>query len=487
MLSMNLWLVFSLSVAFALVLSVLLALVLNSIFYDGSNNLLLLGAVVIPLVDAPIVTILLIIMIRELHGSRQQLEKRVKERTAELEISNNSLMQEIDSREKLQSQLAQAQKMESVGRLAGGVAHDYNNMLGIILGYTQLAMDNVPPSDPLYNDLQEILDAARRSSDITRKLLAFARKQTVEPRVLDLNEVLEGMLKMLKRLIGEDIKLIWLPKDGLQMINIDPSQIDQVLANLCVNARDAIADVGQITIKTDNVSFDETYCAEHVEYAPGEFVLLAVSDNGSGMDRETHEHIFEPFFTTKEVGEGTGLGLATVYGIVKQNNGFIIVNNGQGKGTTFNIFLPRYEGKADTPGVENTGAPTPQGCGETVLIVEDDHNVLMMVKRMLEHLGYRVLKAGSPSHAMRLADEHAGDIDLLLTDVIMPKMNGRDLANHLHGHYPDLSVLFMSGYTADVIAHRGVLDEGVNFIQKPFSPEALAIKVNTALGQNKAS
>lgn len=267
--------------------------------------------------------------------------------TAKLEKSNNELKENHEKREKLEAQLIQAQKMESVGRLAGGVAHDFNNMLGVILGHAELAMEELDRDQPIYNDLQQIQQAAKRSTEITKQLLAFARKQVVSPKVIDLNETVAGMLKMLLRLIGEDIDLAWIPGKGLWPIKIDPSQIDQILANLCVNARDAITGVGKITVETKNCSLNEEYCSTHAGFVPGQYVKIGVSDNGSGMDKETVSHIFEPFFTTKGVNEGTGLGLATIYGIVKQNNGFVYVYSEQGQGTTFSIYLPRYMGKTN--------------------------------------------------------------------------------------------------------------------------------------------
>jgi len=384
--------------------------------------------------------------------------------------------------EKLQSQLLQAQKMESVGRLAGGVAHDYNNMLSVIIGYAELAIDKLAPDDPLHADLQEIHRAAKRSRDITRQLLAFARQQTIDPKVLDLNEAVESMLKMLRRLIGENIDLSWEPGSGLWPVKIDPTQLDQILANLCVNARDAIADVGKITIKTNNVRFDEDYCAGHAGLAPGEYVLLAVSDDGRGMDKETLDKIFEPFFTTKDVGEGTGLGLAMIYGIVKQNEGLINVYSEPGEGTTFRIYLPRHA--EVTKRIEKYEAEEiPVGAGETVLIVEDEVSILELTKMILERFGYVVLEASSPNEAIALAKEHPGEVHLLITDVVMPEMNGRDLAEKLRTDYPKLKVLFMSGYPANVIAHHGLLEVGVNFIQKPFSSRDLAVKVRETLGK----
>ncbi len=388
-----------------------------------------------------------------------------------------------ETRRKLELQLLEAQKMESVGRLAGGVAHDFNNMLGVILGNAELALAGIPPDDPLHEDLEQILDAARRSTDITRQLLAFARRQTIDPKEIDLNETVEYILKMLRRIIGEDIDLSWQPGPGRMPVFMDPSQLDQLLANLCVNARDAIDGVGKLTIETDNITFDRAYCDDHAGFVPGDFVLLAVSDDGHGMDKDTLDNVFEPFFTTKEVGKGTGLGLSTVYGIVKQNDGFINVYSEPGKGTTFRIYLPRHEGEAGL--IEAQGvAETPTSRGETVLIVEDDFSILKLAQRILENLGYTVLAASTPGRAEALAEEHAGHIHLLITDVVMPEMNGRDLAESLKAHYPTLKVLFMSGYTSNVIAHRGVLDSGVNFIQKPFSTRDLAVKVREALNRD---
>ena len=380
----------------------------------------------------------------------------------------------------LEAQLQHSQKMESVGRLAGGVAHDFNNMLGVILGHSEIALGQVEPAHSIHAHLDEIRKAAQRSADLTRQLLAFARKQTIAPQVLDINETVEGMLKMLRRLIGEDIDLAWQPKADLWPVKVDPSQIDQILANLCVNGRDAIADVGKITIETGNGAFDADYCALHSGYLPGEYVRLAVSDDGRGMDKETLAQVFEPFFTTKGVGAGTGLGLATVYGIVKQNDGFINAHSEPGQGTTFAIYLPRYAGKAEE--TRSDGAAQPLGRGhETILLVEDERAILEMTAEMLELHGYVVLAASTPGEAIRLAREHAGAIHLLITDVIMPEMNGRDLAKNLLSFYPHIKRVFMSGYTANVIAHRGVLDAGVHFIQKPFSIKELAAKVREAL------
>ena len=381
---------------------------------------------------------------------------------------------------KLEAQFQQAQKMESVGRLAGGVAHDFNNMLQVILANTDMALGEIPPDSPLRESLQEVRNCAGRSADLTRQLLAFARRQTIAPKVLDLNETVGSMLKLLRRLIGDDIDLTWLPAQGLGLVKMDPTQVDQILANLCVNARDAIEGVGKVTIETANIVFDAAYCADHPGYAAGEYVRLAVSDNGCGMDKATVAQIFEPFFTTKGLGEGTGLGLATVYGIVKQNHGFINVYSEPGHGTTFTLYLPRHAGEAAATGTATAAKPQ-RSSGETVLLVEDEPAVLTIARMILERLGYAVLTAGTPSEAIRLAGAHAGEIHLLITDVVMPEMNGLDLEKRLLSLHPKLKCLFMSGYTANVIAHHGVLKAGVNFIQKPFSMGDLATKVRTTL------
>jgi PAS domain S-box-containing protein len=387
---------------------------------------------------------------------------------------------------RLEDQLRQSQKMEAVGRLAGGVAHDFNNMLGVILGHTEMAMEEVGPSQPLFADLKEIRAAADRSADLTKQLLVFARKQTVVPKVLDLNNTVEGMLKMLRRLIGEHIDLVWLPGKGLWPVKIDPSQIDQILSNLCVNARDAIDDVGKMTIETGNVAVDEAYCEDHMDCISGDFVLLAVRDDGCGMNQQTRENLFEPFFTTKQVGSGSGLGLATVYGIVKQNSGFINVDSEPRQGTTFKIYLPRHRGQAEYKQKKRPTEPTARG-HETILLTEDEPAILKMTTKMLEQQGYTVLAAGTPSEAVHLADSHPGEIHLLMTDVVMPEMNGRELYKNLLTGHPKLKCLFMSGYTANVIAHNGVLDDGVDFIQKPFMKQDLVVKVQETLERKQGT
>ena len=386
----------------------------------------------------------------------------------------------------LEAQLQQSQKLESVGLLAGGVAHDFNNMLGVILGTVEMAVEELDASQPLHADLLEIRRAAQRSADLTRKLLAFARQQPVETRVLDLNETVPGMVTMLQRLIGEDIQLAWQPAAALWRVTMDPSQIDQILTNLCVNARHAISDVGVITIATANRVIDDAFCAVHADAMPGHYVRLTVQDTGCGMDAVTLSRIFEPFFTTKPRGEGTGLGLASVYGAVRQNDGFITVDSTPGQGTTFAIYLPR-----DTSwlaAVHRSGAVEAVGRGtETVLLVEDEPAMLRLVTRSLGGQGYTVLAADGPSAALRLAEEHPGDIHLLLTDVVMPAMNGRDLAAAIRKVRPGIRQLFMSGHAADVITHRGMLQHEVPFIQKPFVPGTLAVRVREVLDQHRAS
>ncbi len=390
-----------------------------------------------------------------------------------------------EERQKLQAQLQQAQKIEAVGQLAGGVAHDYNNELSVIIGFTELAMEDLDPIEERYGHLKEVLSAAHRSADITRQLLAFARKQTVAPKVLDLNATIANMLKMLKRLIGEGIDLSWMPGTDVWSIKIDPYQIDQILANLCVNARDAIENVGKISIETKNLSFDKSYCADHAEFAPGEYVLLAISDDGSGMTAETMKKIFEPFFTTKALNQGTGLGLATVHGIVKQNNGVINVYSEPAKGTTFKIYLPRYKGQS-VEILSKSTSTIPSGHGETILLVEDDISILNLQQKILEEMGYDVLAANSPNEAITLAEERADEISLLLTDVVMPEMNGRELSVQLQLLCPQIKTIYMSGYTANVIAHHGVLEEGVSFISKPFTKQELASKVRETLDSSPA-
>ncbi len=384
-------------------------------------------------------------------------------------------------KEILQNQLAQAHKLESIGRLAGGVAHDFNNMLGVILGHAELASAKLAPAHPLHADLESIRKAAQHSADLTRQLLAFARKQTISPRVLDLNRTVEGSLNLLRRIIGEDIALDWKAGANLGQVRIDPSQIEQILTSLAVNARDAIKSGGRISIATQAVTLDEARCQEHSGLEPGEYVVLTFSDDGCGMDRETLARIFDPFFTTKELGQGIGLGLATVYGIVRQNDGMIDVASAPLAGTTFTLYLPRAAG-APSAAPAQKQAESARGGSETILLVEDEPALLEMGKAMLERLGYRVLAAHTPGEALKLARENAGEIQLLMTDVVMPEMNGRELAKRLLALYPEIRRLFMSGYTADALAHHGVVEEGVYFLQKPFTLKELSARVREVLG-----
>ena len=388
-------------------------------------------------------------------------------------------MRAEDAEGLMEERLRQAQKMETVGRLAGGVAHDFNNMLQVISSYAELSLSLLGPGQVLYTYLQDIKRAAQRSAEITGQLLAFARKQTVTPAVLDPNEALRKSQQMLQRLIGEEIRLAWIPGPDIGRVRMDPAQLDQILANLSVNARDAIGGVGTLTVETSNVVLDETYCASRPGFTPGRYVQIAVSDDGRGMDRETIAHLFEPFFTTKEIGKGTGLGLATIYGIVKQNSGFINVYSEPLHGTTFKVYLPRVDGPVTAEG--ETRAGPPRGGTETVLVVEDERAILELARTSLQKLGYTVLTAGSPEEALHQSGARDGSIQLLITDVVMPQMNGRELAEKLVTARPGLKCLYMSGYTGDAIAHRGVLDKGTHFISKPFSLTALAEKVREVL------
>ncbi|MCX6544082.1 MAG: PAS domain S-box protein [Acidobacteria bacterium] len=382
----------------------------------------------------------------------------------------------------LEARLQQAQRMGLVGSLAGGVAHEFNNMLTVILGHTEIALDGVDQTDPLHADLVAIRTAATRSADLTRQLLAFARKQTVAPRVLDLNAVVASTLKMLERLIGENIRLQWQPGTGLWRVKVAPSQIDEVLTTLCVNARDAINGVGTITVATGNTVLD-TAGANAAGVTPGEYVRLCVGDDGCGMDHETLAHIFEPFFTTKAVGMGVGLGLPSAYGAIKQNGGFIQARSEPGVGTTLEVYLPRHVATAIATRTEGV-AESPQRGRETILLVEDDPSVLKLTALILRRLGYAVIEAGTPGDAVRRAMEHGDHIDLLMTDVVMPEMSGQTLAKELLSFCPHLKHLFMSGYASDVIAHGGRVEDGTRFLPKPFSIDELAAAVREILSRD---
>lgn len=381
-----------------------------------------------------------------------------------------------EEKHKLLLQLYQTQKMESVGRLAGGVAHDFNNLLGVILGHCELAGMKLAPEDPVSKHLEEIQNAGEKSAQLTRQLLAFARKQTILPKVLNLNDLIENMHKLLQRLIGENIELEWNPGLNIWKVSMDPTQLDQILVNMCVNSRDAISGAGKITLHTENCVVDESYAAWNPELLPGEYVKLEITDNGCGMDKETQLNIFEPFFTTKEIGKGSGLGLSTVYGIIKQNNGYIKLYSEPGNGTTFKIFLPRCE-KEETQSSKDKITHESLKGNQTILLVEDDIALLDLEKIMIESFGYNVYAVSSPADAIRFIETGENKVDLLMTDVIMPEMNGKELYKKIAGIEPGIKCLFISGYTADNISKHGVLDEDAGFIQKPFSIFQLGIKI----------
>lgn len=383
-------------------------------------------------------------------------------------------------KKKLQDQLNHAHKLELVGRLASGVAHDFNNLLMGIMGYADICRDGLTDDHPVRSYLNEISREATRSANLTRQLLAFARKQPLAPRILNINDAINDLTKLLRRLIGRNIELVLTPGAGLWNVRLDPSQIDQILTNLCVNSRDAITGTGRITIETANCTLDRNYCNGHEGATPGDYVVLSITDNGSGMTKDIIDHIFEPFFTTKEAGAGTGLGLATVSGIVRQSKGFIDVRSEPGSGTVFRIHLPRVNEPIPRPPArlpENA----PRGRGETVLLVEDEQALRMVCGIFLKTLNYRVLAAANPEEALIIASQTPDDIHLLLTDVIMPGIDGLQLADRLKSIKPGIAHLFMSGYTVDVISRRGVADAAAHFIQKPFSREDLARRISTLL------
>jgi signal transduction histidine kinase len=380
----------------------------------------------------------------------------------------------------LQEQFHQSQKMEAIGQLAGGIAHDFNNLLTIIKGYSQLSLIELKENDPMREGIEEIKRAADRAADLTRQLLAFSRRQILEMKILDLNTVLRNLDKMLRRVIGEDIELVTLMADDLGRVKTDPGQIEQVIMNLAVNAKDAMPKGGKLTIETANVELDETYARSHVAVIPGRYAMLSVSDTGVGMTAEVKEQVFEPFFTTKEKGKGTGLGLSTVYGIVKQSGGNIWIYSEPGQGTTFKIYLLRVDEpleelkeKAEVKGI-------PRG-SETILVVEDEEKVLKLTVQILRGQGYAVLEAPHGDDALLVCEQHEGPIHLMLTDVVMPNMSGLELAKRLKAFHPEMKVLYMSGYTDNAIVHHGVLEKGMNYIQKPFTIEGLARKVREVL------
>ena len=382
--------------------------------------------------------------------------------------------------QKSEEQLLQAQKLEAVGRLAGGISHDFNNLLTAIMGYSELTLRQLPPNDPLCRNIQEIKRASERAASLTRQLLAFSRKQVMQLRVFDLNVVVRDIERMLLRMIGEDIDLRTILQEDLGNIKADPSQIEQVIMNLVVNSRDAMPKGGKLAIETARVYLDETYAQNHIEPAPGVYVMLAVSDSGVGVSEEVRQHIFEPFFTTKEPGKGTGLGLSTVYGIVKQLGGHVWVYSEPDKGTTFKVYLPSVIEEADEYQQPTAPATVPDGT-ETILLVEDAEAVRHLARDVLKSRGYNVFEAADAATAHSICRRYQRAIDLLLSDVVMPLRSGVDLAKELLEIHPEMNVLYMSGYTEDTVVHHGVLDPGVNFIQKPFSADVLAIRVREVL------
>jgi PAS domain S-box-containing protein len=393
-----------------------------------------------------------------------------------------AFVSDISQRKRLEEQLVHAQKMEAVGRLAGGVAHDFNNMLTVISGYNRMILDELSPLDPLRGNAEEILKAAGRAAALTNQLLAFSRRQIMRPSVLDVNAVIASTEKMLRHLIGEDIQLMLNPARDAGNIRADPVHIEQAVVNLAVNARDAMPAGGRLAIETANVRLDETYARTHPGVQPGEFVMIAVSDTGHGMDAETRRHIFEPFFTTKETGKGTGLGLATVYGMVKQCGGDIWVYSEPGQGTTFKLYFPRVADPLDHSAAGEADPPRAFS-GETILVVEDEETVRELTVRMLQCIGYKVLTAATGAEAVEISQAHAGYIALLLTDVVMPSMSGTQLADTLLAARPGMKVLYLSGYTENTVVHHGVLDPGVDFLPKPFGREALAKKIREILAR----
>jgi signal transduction histidine kinase len=438
-------------------------------------------------------------MVEKLRESQRELERKVQDRTAQLEEANRRLellseshaeRRSVAERERedalealhnTEKQLVQSQKLEAVGRLAGGISHDFNNLLTVILGYTDISKRSLEEGDPLLRNLEEISKASERASSLTRQLLAFSRKQVKQPKVFDVNTVVSDHRKMLRRMIGEDVELRVSLEPELGNIKADPVQLEQVIMNLVVNARDAMPKGGKLSIETSNVYLDESYARDHVSVVPGEYVMLAISDTGCGMDEETRQQIFEPFFTTKEPGKGTGLGLSMVYGIVRQSGGNIWVYSEEGTGTTFKIYFPRVTAEAQEYKRTNGAAEVPKGC-ETILLVEDAALVRTLARQVLETAGYRVLEAASAEAALNVCEGINGTrIDLLLTDVVMPGMSGNEMSKILLARQPDMPVLYMSGYTDDAIVEHGVLEPGINFLQKPFSPGALAMKVREVL------
>jgi signal transduction histidine kinase/ActR/RegA family two-component response regulator len=426
----------------------------------------------------------------QLRDLQSDLELRVDARTAELQRANEDLQREIQEHRRTsealrlsEAQFRHSQKMEAVGRLAGSVAHDFNNLLSVILSYSSLLLADLKPVDPIRADIDSIRKAGEKAAVLTRQLLAFSRQQVLAPRVLDLNDVLYEAERMLRRLLAADIELVTDNERALSKVKVDPSQMDQVIMNLAINARDAMPDGGKLTIETANVVLDESYSTEHFGVIPGPYVMLAISDTGVGMDEQTQARIFEPFFTTKELGKGTGLGLSTVFGIVKQSGGNIWVYSEPGRGTTFKVYFPRAdESEGSVPEVVE---PVTLRGTETVLLVEDQDEVRLVTQQILQRYGYHTIQARNAGEALLIYEQHPRTIHLLLTDVVMPHMSGHELAERLLRAVPQLKVLFMSGYTENAVVHHGILDSGVAYLQKPIVPDVLARRVREVLDTPK--
>ena len=391
-----------------------------------------------------------------------------------------NLEEQTSERIKMEHQIQHIQKMESIGRLAAGIAHDFNNVLSVIIGYSELLLAQIPPNDPIHDKIKAIHDSGSKAATLTRQLLAFSRKQVLEKRVISINTIIKNFIKILGKMVGEDIVITTYLSEEISNVEVDPGQIEQVIMNLIVNARDAMPNGGEIIIETSEVQFAKYYTKKRIEIEPGQYVLLAISDTGEGMDEEVLSKIFDPFFTTKEHGKGTGLGLATVYGIVKQHNGYIYPYSEKGRGTTFKIYLP-----ASKKTVKETESKSPhkalsQG-NETILIVDDNSSIRRLIVETLKPLGYNCLQAESGKEAINVLREYSDEVHLLLTDVIMPGMSGRELSETIRKERPEIKVIFMSGYTENIIAHHGVLEKGINYISKPITPVTLTQKIRSVL------